>query len=352
MVTFAYNRVIANADNIFEAMKIKTLIVFVTLLQISCKKHDVNIPENDSWKPVSELKYGEKNASYCYSNGDILLIRSLSSVSFFDKSHRFSKTYINNNSPLYRNRPFPITNDYLITVYGEHGYIEFNPITDMSDIEAFKLHSDSNFIKLDLLFAKDWTPAYINSPSGYYVFKIQDKSNINNSTLAILNIKNTSFITKVKLNDIPANTVLNLYDNGRFYFSIGNQGLFSMDSIGNYEKVGNRDFTVLRKVNGIMFGMLNNYLLTISYDNGKTWFDSNLSLPTPFLIGLNNKLFYHIDDYFGEIRLENQAINIVRYNSKGLEGNEITCICKHNDRYYCTTKTGVFYIEEKYFKPI
>jgi hypothetical protein len=125
-----------------------------------------------------------------------------------------------------------------------------------------------------------------------------------------------------------------------------------MDSIGNYEKVGNRDFTVLRKVNGIMFGMLNNYLLTISYDNGKTWFDSNLSLPTPFLIGLNNKLFYHIDDSFGEIRLENQAINIVRYNSKGLEGNEITCICKHNDRYYCTTKTGVFYIEEKYFKPI
>lgn len=331
-------------------MKIKTLLIFLTLLQFSCKKQDVNIPENDSWKPVSELKFGEKNASYCYSNGDILMIRSLSGISLFDKYHRFLETYINYNSPLYQYRPFPMSNDYLITVYNEQGYIEFNPITEMSDMQAFKLHSDSNFIKLDLLFDKAWTPAYINAPSGYYVFKIQDKSNINNATLAILNVKNTSSITKVRINDIAANTVLNLYDNGRFYFSIGNQGLFSMDSIGNYEKVGNRAFSVLKKVNGVMYGILGNNLLSISYDNGKTWFDSDFSLPTPFLFALNDKLFYHTNDFFGEIRLENQTINNFRYNSKGLEGNEITCICKHNDRYYCTTKTGVFYIEEKYFK--
>lgn len=333
-------------------MKIKALIIFITLLQFSCKKVNVPTPENDSWKPVSELKYGQKNASYCNSNGDILLIRSLSSVSFFDKSHRFQKTYFNFNSPLYQYRPFPMTNNYLITVYGEDGYIEFSTIPELSNTEAFRLHSDTNFIRLDLLFAKSWTPAYINSPSGYYIFKIQDKSNPINATLAILNVKNTSVITKVKLNDIPANTVLNLYDNGKFYFSIGNQGLFTMDSMGNYEKVGNRAFSVLKKANGIMYGMLGNYLLTISYDDGKTWFDSNFSLPAPYLIDLNNKLFYHDNDYFGEIRLENQAISNVRYNSKGLEGNEITYICKHNDRYYCTTKTGVFYIEEKYFKPI
>ncbi|MEZ4805790.1 MAG: hypothetical protein R2852_09980 [Bacteroidia bacterium] len=79
---------------------------------------------------------------------------------------------------------------------------------------------------------------------------------------------------------------------------------------------------------------------------------SNFKINTPYLLEIDGKLFYYDTDNFGEIRIEGSTITNLRYISKGLEGNQITCICKHNNRYYCTTQTGVFYIEENTLKRI
>lgn len=202
-----------------------------------------------------------------------------------------------------------------------------------------------------------WEPAYISSPSGYFIFKVIDKSNSNFASFAIVNItaNGTYTIKRVSLPFIRSNLKLHFYNNGKFYFtdqSNNNRSLYTMDSSGNYEKIASMDFVRMASVNNIMYGISSYYELFISFDYGHSWSASSVKMPTQNLINVNNMAIYYSNSSIAQLLVEGSKIKGIAYNSKGLEGNLITYICKHKDRYYCTTKSGVFYIEEKYFKPI
>ncbi|MEZ4805792.1 MAG: hypothetical protein R2852_09990 [Bacteroidia bacterium] len=102
---------------------ISIILIVLTLLFACKKKESVNAVEEDSWKPVREITLADKNASYCYSNGELLLIRSLNSMSVFDANHTLKTRYLNFNSSLYKYRHFPMSNPYVITIFGLEGYI-------------------------------------------------------------------------------------------------------------------------------------------------------------------------------------------------------------------------------------
>lgn len=350
--------IIENAK-ILEKMKYKIFITLLIAALFSCKNDKEVIPEKDYWKPFTEIQYDAKNASYCYSDGEILLIRSLESYALFDSNHNLKQRYGYLPNKTYGYNIFPLVNNIFISIINQPNprLIEFYNIKNTNIYGAIRLEEDSNIISIDNHDMGIFEPAYIGSPSGYYIFKVIDKSNPDFTSFAIVNLKINGLysIKRVPLPFIHSNIKLHFYDAGKFYFTDqdnNDRSLYTMDSTGSYEKIANIDFVRMTKINNIMYGITSYWQLYLSLDNGHTWTKSTVSMPTLNLIELNKMAIYYKGSSIAQLLIEGTNIKGITYNSKGLEGNEITYMCKHNDRYYCTTKSGVFYIEEKYFKPI
>ena len=336
-------------------MKYLKISFFLILFQLACKR-DKEIPADTHWKLVSEVKNDARNASYCYSNGEILMVRSLNSYSLFDKNHRLISITSFDGDLSYGYRTFPMVNDIFINL-GSRDNLEVNyqNIMKKFDFGGVYLGNDTNVLSLENAFAGYMEPAYIGSPSGYYVFKVVDKKNLSYSTLRIADIRNAASVRPVPLPSHYSNIYLHLFDGGKYYFSDNTstkEALYAMDSVGHFEKIANKAFLKLSKVNGVMYGLSSYYELFFSLDGGHTWGKSNYEMYTFNLIDIDGKAFYYRNNTITELQSDGKAMKGIDYNAKGLEGNEITWICKHNGRYYCTTKSGVFYIEEDYFKPL
>lgn len=329
------------------------LLLSIGLILIQCKKREIPVVKEDNyWKPVNKLNFGEKNARYCYSNGEELLIRSLSKYSLLDSQHQLIQTYLDNNLTSYLFRPFPMSGNYFISIVSTNGYIEYRSISSQNpDQGNFLLHQDSHILSLDQSFPNYAAPAFLSSNFGQFAFKVIDKSNNNLSTIALVNVRNNQVVNKIHLASRYNETILNLYHNQSFYLSQLNKGLLKIDSMGNATKISDLTFTNILEANGILYGIGygGTFNLYVSSDNGWNWVPSTFALPTLLMVTLDKKPFYLINDKIVQIKIEGNTIKSIEYNSNGLEGNEITWVCKHRGKYYCTTKSGVFYIEEKYF---
>jgi hypothetical protein len=337
-------------------MKMKNIIVIclIASFHIACKKTPEVSVENDQWKLLTTVDYDAKNASYCNSNGELLLIRSLNSYSLYGKNHEYKANISYDGSPSYGYRTFPMVNNIFISIgHPENLQVNFQNITNKNDFGAFYFGNDSNVLSFDDPHPVTNEPAYIGSPSGVYVFKHRDKTG--NIRLSIADIKNYLSIKGVSLPISYSNIVLHFYDGGKFYFSDNTNGsiaLYTMDSTGQYQKIANQAFFKLTKVKDVLYGINSSRQLYLSYDGGYAWTKSTVEMHTFNLINIAGTAMYFRSNIIAELRLDGTVMNEIQYNAKGLEGNEITWICKHNDRYYCTTKSGVYYIEERFFMPL
>lgn len=334
-------------------------LVFISIfifLNLSCKKktEEVKPTEEDYWKPFNEIKYFNKNSSYCHSDGKILYIRSLDSYSVFDSNHVLIRSESNSTNINYRYTAFPLVNNQFINIY-DPSYIDHKSIIGSSSPEGINLDKDTSIVSIrNPAFFNYWDYPFIGSPSGYCVFKVSNSKNKNvngdYANLVVIDLNRNKYIKRIEL-PILGKIALHYYEKGKFYFSnyYYDNSLYTLDSAGNYEKLANQGFLRLIKVNDLMIGIDGG--LYISFDQGITWNKSTINSPSLQVLSLDGKAIFYTWDNIGEIKIEGKLVKIIGYNKKGLEGNTITYLCKHRERYYCTTQSGVFYIEEKYFKP-
>lgn len=331
------------------------LFIFAFILLLSCEKDDSVEIINDSWKLFDKIQYQAKNASNCFVQDELMIIRSLNSLSYIDKNNELLNQYVLISNPAYGYRYFPTNSGYLITIGGGiyPTQVDFQPFSNLSDIASFSFHNDSTIEGLEILNGSLNEPAFISSPQGLFLFKIKESRSQLNSSLVIADVEKPDVYKILPLNSKPNYTSLHFYYSGKFYLSSTDIdfGLFTIDSLGSIEKISDQSFGTVIESNGIFYAVGSSYELLISNDNGYTWKESSQKAPSVQIINLDTRTYFLVQDEIIEVTIIDDKIEFIKYNSKGLDGNSITTLCHFNGRFYCTTKSGVFYIEEEYFKP-
>lgn len=330
------------------------LLLFSLLLFFSCKKEEPIEVIDNSWELFSEIAYQSKNASNCFVYNDKMIVRSLNSLSYIDKNHNLMNRYLMFSNLAYGYKQFPTNSGYNVTL-SEGLYpsrIECRPLMDLTGSISFDFEQDSALLGLEKQLSI-YEPVYLSSPTGKFLFKVKENVTQKNTGLVLADILTPKNYQKIRLNSLPNNTSLNLYSSGRFYFSTSgvDPGFFTVDTMGNVEKISSQGYPIVAESNGVFFAVGAFFDLSISFDQGQTWNQTTIKAPSGNIINLNNQTFILNEDHIIQVIIEYDNIQLLKYNSKGLEGNTITALCNFNGRYYCSTKSGVFYLQEENFKP-
>lgn len=341
----------------FKSKTSSHLIVscLLVLMAFSCKKDKSAESENTGWKLVSEITNDGKNASYCFSDGQTLMVRSLNQCYLFDQNHHLTESILLNNSPDFAYQVFPMVDNLIINIPNP-GNLEVL-CTDISNtVNNFGYYfgnSDSNILSLHPKGELTFEYAYILSEFKRILFKVSDKRGSNYSRLVMADIQGLSPQISIDLPGHIEETYLHFYDSGKFYFSdntTGKKALYELDLFGHFTKISDFTFYTMCKSNGLYYGITPYHEFYVSSDRGRSWTKTNLELSGFNLLMAGDKVLLTLEDHISELHFNGMNSAYVNINNHGLEGNKITWLCKHQDRYYCTTKSGVFYIEEKYFK--
>lgn len=330
------------------------LFSLMLLFCLSCSKDEPVAIIDHSWKEFAEIKHQAKNASDCSVHNDVMVIRGLSSLSYITSQHQLQHQYILSSNLSYGYKPFPATSGFYVTLSDEYNpsRIECRPFLNLTNATVFDFHQDSTLVGLERLMGLH-EPVYLASPSGQFVFKVKSSVHQPNALLVLVDINHPANFRKIPLTAKPAYTFLHFYSSGKYYYSSTDldEGLFTLDTLGNTEKISNQGFVSVTESNGVFYAVNAFNGLFISVDKGRTWRASSINAPSGKIVDLNHKPFFLDSDRIVELIVKNDEIKLVPYFSKGLEGNSITALCAFNGRYYCTTKSGVFYLNEQDFLP-
>ncbi len=329
-------------------------VILTTLLFISCKEDEPIEVIDNSWNLFTEVKHQAKNASNCSVHNDMMVIRSFNSLSYINSNHQLSNQYFISSNLNYEYKQFPTNSGYCLTLSDDlyPSRIECRPFLNLTASVSFDFNQDSTIVGLERQLGL-YEPVFISSPSGQFLFKVKNNLNQSNSLLVLADVNSPRNYNKINLNSKPNYTTLHFYSSGKFYYSSTDidQGLFTVDTLGNVEKISAQAFGAIVESDGIFYALGSFFDLFISFDKGQTWQKSSFKAPSGNIVNLKNKTFFIDQERIFEVVIENNQIKLITYHSKGLEGNAITALCHFSGRYYCTTKSGVFYLNEEQFKP-
>jgi hypothetical protein len=336
-------------------MTMKHYFLFLTtLLFFSCKEEEPIEVIDNSWKLFSEVKYQAKNASDCSVHNDLMIIRSLNSLSYINSNHQLLNQYPLFSNLSYGYKKFPTNSGYYLTLSDElyPSRIECRPFLNLTASVSFDFNQDSTILGLERQLGL-YEPVYISSPSGQFLFKVKNNLNQSNSLLVLADINKPKNYQRIQLNSKPNYTSLHFYSSGKFYYSSTDleHGLYTVDTLGHVEKISAQGFETIVESNGVFYALGSSFDLFISFDKGQTWQQSTLKAPSGNIVNLGQKTFFLDEEKIIEVVVVNNKIELITYNSKGMEGNAITALCNFNGRYYCATKSGVFYLKGEDFKP-
>jgi hypothetical protein len=258
-------------------------LLFTILLFFSCKKEVLTVEIENTWELFSEIEYQAKNASNCFVYNDKMIVRSLNKLSYIDSNHKLLNQYLMFSNLAYGYKQFPTNSGYNVTL-SEDLYpsrIECRPFMDLTGAISFDFGQDSGIIGLEKQLGI-YEPVYLSSPSGKFLFKVKENETQKNTGLVLADILKPKNYQKIRLNSLPNNTSLNFYSSGRFYFSTSglDPGFFTVDTMGNLEKISSQGYTVVGESSGVFFAVGAFSDLSLSFDEGHTWNQTTIKAPS------------------------------------------------------------------------